>query len=266
MQNVICFMLCCTILFPASLLAQPPDAYAIMKKVDERYTGDTRSSESQLILIDKNDRQRIRDLSMFALEKDGVEKSLIFFRSPSEVKGTAYMSFDWDDESKEDDSWLYLPALKQIKRIAASDESGAFMGSDFSYADINGLELNDFTYTLEKESEVVDGHDCWVITSTPKNDEVIDSTGYTSARSWIRKDIYIGVKGIINVKKGHKVKYFAIKDLENIDEIWTPHTLQMVTTRDGKREHSSLLKIGNMQYNKGVEESMFSTDAMQRGL
>lgn len=256
-----------TLLMSSSFIyGQAMSADEIMRKVDDRYTGDTQTSESVLVLIDNKGRQRVRDLTLFGIEKPDVEKSLIYFRSPSDVKGTAYMSFDWPDESKEDDSWLYLPALQRITRVAASDESGAFMGSDFSYADINGTDYEDFTYTMEKESDMVNGHDCWVIESTPKNDSIVDKTGYTSSTSWVRKDNFIVVKAIINVKKAKRVKYFTASDLEEIQGVWTAKTLQMITTRRGEKEHSSLFKINSIKYNEDVDESMFDTQAMQRGI
>ncbi len=246
--------------------AETLTAAEIMKKNDERYTGDTQLSYSVLTLIDKQGRERVRELKLFGIDKKDVEKSLIFFMSPSDVQGTAYMSFDWEDEAKEDDSWLYLPALQKITRVASSDESGAFMGSDFSYADINGIDYEDFTYTLANENEQVDGVDCWVIESTPKNKEIIKKTGYTGSKSWIRKDNYMQVKGIINLKKAKKVKYFAARDIEEIQGVWTAKTLQMVTTRNGKKEHASVLKISKVRYNDAVDETMFDTQAMQRGL
>ncbi|WP_083607997.1 outer membrane lipoprotein-sorting protein [Teredinibacter haidensis] len=246
--------------------AMAETAADIMKKVDERYTGDTSNSEATLVLIDKRDRQRVRELSMFSSENTEVEKSIIFFRSPSDVKNTSYMAYDWSDESKEDDSWLYLPALKKVRRVAASDESGAFMGSDFSYADINGTDYEDFDYTLENVSDPVEGFDCWVIKSTPKNRSVIKETGYSESISWVRKDSYMMVKSIIQVKKGKRTKYFSAKDIEKIQGVWTAKTLQMVTTRQGAREHSSVFKIQNIQYNKGVDETLFDTQAMQRGI
>lgn len=241
-------------------------ASEIMKRVDDRYTGDTSMSSAVLNIIDRRERQRTRDLKMFNLEKNEVEKSLIFFMSPAEVQDTAYMTFDWEDESKEDDSWLYLPAMQKIKRVASSEESGKFMGSDFSYADINGLDFEDFNYSLVNETEVVDGHECWVIRSTPKDDRIIKKTGYTGATSWIRKDIYFSVKAIIDVKKANRVKYFAAKNIENIQGVWTAQTLQMVTTRNGKRENSSLIELSDIVYNEEVDESLFDTQAMQRGI
>ena len=85
------------------------------------------------------------------------------FKSPGDVKGTSYMSYNWESTSKEDDSWLYLPALQKVNRIASADRSGSFMGSDFTYSDIDGFELEDFNYKLVKDSDVVDGKDCWVM-------------------------------------------------------------------------------------------------------
>ncbi len=250
----------------ATVQAEPLDAAEIMKRVDERYDGDTRESRAQLILIDKRDRQRVRDLTLFGLDTEEVEKSVIYFMSPADVEGTAYMAYDWEDPSREDDSWLYLPAMQKIKRVAASEESGAFMGSDFSYADINGIDYEDFTYTMIEESEDVDGHDCWVIESLPKDKSVIDKTGYTKSVNWIRKDNFVQVKGIINVEKGNRIKYFAARDLREVQGIWTAHTLQMVTTRNNKKEHASLFQITEVHYNGDVDASMFDTQAMQRGL
>ena len=238
----------------------------IMDKVDARETGETMVSESALILIDKKKRQRVRQLKLFSKEYEGVDKSVSFFLTPADVKDTAYMSFDWDDDNKEDDSWLYLPALQKINRIAASDKSGAFMGSDFSYADIDGVEVEDFTYRLVKESETVNGHDCWVIESIPKSKEVIKETGYLSTTSWIRKDIFMQVKAIINVKKGKRVKYFQAKDIEQIQGIWTAKTLQMVTTKKKKLVHSSVLKINSVDYQTEVDDKMFENNTLQRGL
>jgi hypothetical protein len=260
------FLILSTVLASPLALTQSLTADEIMKRVDERYTGDTTKSSAVLNIIDKKNQTRVRNLKLFGLEKDDYEKSLIFFMSPAEVEGTAYMTFDWENKEKEDDSWLYLPAMQMIKRVAASEESGKFMGSDFSYADINGLDIEDFHYEIVNDSELVDGQDCWVIQSTPIDRRIIKKTGYTSIKSWIRKDIYMTVKSIINVKQANRVKYFAAKDIENIQGVWTAKTLQMVTTRNEKRVNSSVLKISDVLYNDSVDEAMFDTQAMQRGI
>ena len=149
-------------------------ALEIMTKVDARYTGDSAISDWRMILIDKKDRKRVREIEIFSKEYKDVDKSISFLKS-GDVKGTSYMSYNWN-QLQEDDSWLYLPALQKVNRIASTDRSGSFMGSDFTYSDIDGFELEDFNYKLVKENDVVDGKDCWVIESTPKNKKVISKT------------------------------------------------------------------------------------------
>lgn len=250
----------------AANIASAQTASEIMKLSDDRYTGDSQIAESVLTMVDEKGNQRVRNLKSFSLEKEDVDKSLIFFLSPSDVEGTAYLNYEWEEESREDDSWLYLPAMEKIRRVASSNESGAFMGSDFSYADINGLDYEDFNYEMIKESEEVDGHDCWIIKSIPKDERIVKKTGYTSAQSWVRKDNYLVVKSVIEVKKGNRTKYFAAKDIEEIQGVWTAKTLQMVTTRHGKKEHASVIQFSNIVYNDEVDEGMLDTQAMQRGL
>jgi hypothetical protein len=246
--------------------AQTLTATEIMHAVDARYTGDTQLWNSTLVLIDNKERERVRSLRLYTINKDDVDKTVMFFLAPTDVYGTAYMTFDWEDKNKEDDSWLYLPALEKIKRVASSEESGAFMGSDFSYADINGLDVDDYDYVIKNASELVDGHDCWVLESTPKTRAVIDKTGYTHSTLWIRKDNFFNVQSIINVEKGKRVKYFSAKDVKEIQGVWTPMVMQMVTTRNGKREHSSVFKLTEVRYNEAVSESLFDTQALQRGV
>lgn len=241
-------------------------AFEIMSKVDTRYTGESAISDWRMILIDKKERKRVREIEIFSKEYAKVDKSISFFKSPGDVKGTSYMSYNWESTSKEDDSWLYLPALQKVNRIASADRSGSFMGSDFTYSDIDGFELDDFNYKLVKESDDVDGKDCWVVEAIPKNKKVIAKTGYLKSVQWVRKDIYLVVKNRILVKRGKKVKLFAAKDIQKIDGIWTARTLQMITTKNKKVLHRSIFQLKNVKYNRNVDDSIFETEVMQRGL
>ena len=249
--------------------AETLSAQEIMEKVDARDTGETSQGETTMILIDKRGRERVRQMKLYSLDQTDVERSVTYFLSPADVKGTGYLSFDWETEQKEDDSWLYLPALKQVNRIAAGDKSNSFMGSDFTYSDINGVNIDWYDYKFISESETVDGAETWLIESTPKPDflsQVESETGYTKSHLWIRKDNFVQVQAKIWVKKGKRVKFFSARDLELIDGIWTPKKLQMITTRNGKKEHASVLEINSITYNQPLEESLFSKEALQRGL
>lgn len=249
-------------------LAQAQDLTAreIMERVDNRSTGDSSVSEAQLILVDRNERERVRDLRLFSLEEDGVTKSITFFLAPADVAGTSYLSYDHD--ANDDEAWLYLPALKQVRRVAASDRSSSFMGSDFSYSDLNGTTIDWYDYELISDSEEVDGHATWLIESTPKaefTERALDETGYERSRLWIRQDNFIQVQGQIWVERGGRVKYFTARDIREVDGIWTAHRIQMITTRNGEREHGSVFQIHDVTYNQHTDPSLFTTAAMQRG-
>ncbi len=260
-----------TALFMAAGLAHAEDLSAreIMERVDARDTGESSSANAQLILIDKKNRERVRDLQLLSLEEGDTTKSITFFRSPTDVAGTAYLSYDYDDADRDDDAWLYLPALKQVRRIAAGDRSGSFMGSDFSYSDLNGPNIDWYDYRLISADEEVNGHPAWLIESTPKPeyaDRVDDETGYERSELWIRKDNFVQVQAKIQVKDGGRIKYFSARELEEIDGIWTAKRIQMITTRNGKQEHASVFQIQDITYNEDSDANLFTTQAMQQGV
>ena len=257
------FLLSFILLLPNVSMAM--SAYEIMKKVDQRYTGETIEQTSTLILIDKKNRKRERKLKGFTTEVSDGTKSISFFLSPSDVKNTSYLSYNWDDPLKDNDSWLYLPSLQKTNRISGGDRSNSFMGSDFTFSDLDGVEIEDYNFKIVKESDIVDGADCWIIEATPKSNDVIKETGYLKTLTWIRKDIFFGVKGRILVKKGKKVKLWSAKDIKKIDGVWVAKTQQMTTTKKKKREHSSIFIVDSITFNKEVDKSLFEAEAMQRG-
>ncbi len=248
---------------------EPLTANEIVQKMDNRYDGDTVDSDIAMLLINKNGKKRERKIKSFSKDYGKDTKGVIFFLSPADVKNTAYLSYDWDLEEKEDDSWLYLPALRKVKRISSSDESGAFMGSDFSYADINGLDISHWDYTFIKENAVVNDMATWVIEGTPKPDrseKVISETGYLKYRMWIRKDNFMTVKAKYQVKKGRKIKYFSAGDISLIDNIWTTGVMKMVTTQKGEKLHETTLTLQSVAYNQKLKDSFFTTHSIERGL
>ena len=244
-------------------------ALEIMQRVDARDEGSSSVATSTMVLIDKKDRQRSRQLKQYAKEYSDAKKYMAHFLTPADLKDTVYINYDWRSTGSEDDSWLYLPALNKVKRIASEDRSGAFLGSDFSYADISGFELAWYDYTLLKESELVDGHDCWVIEYQAKEqfkDKVLTTTGDLKTQTWVRKDIYFQVKSKIWKARGGKIKYYLASNIENIDGIWTAKKMQMITTKNDQREHSSIFQIQEIRYGADVRDDIFIPDNMQRKL
>ena len=247
-----------------SRAADDPKAREIMTRVDERDDGDNRSSELQMILIDKRGNQRVRELKAYNKDKGEDEYSMMFFLSPADVEDTGFLTFDYDEADRDDDQWLYLPALSKTKRIASSDKSGSFMGSDFSYADMTDRPLEKYEYELLKEGEV-DGKPVWVIQSTPIDEDEIDETGYTKSIQFVRKDNDVVIRSKIWVKKGRRTKFMEVQELEQIDGIWVP-TLMTMTTKKGKKVvHKTVLKTSKVKFNQDLKLDDFSVRGLETG-
>jgi len=241
----------------------------IMKKVEARDKGNNTVSNMKMILIDKNGSKRVRDMKSFSKEIGDVSKSMIFFTAPSDVNNTAFLTYDYNDDEKDDDQWLYLPALNKIKRIPASDKDSSFMGSDFTYFDMTEPNLNDFNFKLLKESVVKrksGKQKVWIIQITPKTKEVLDETGYKRSIAYVRQDNYMITRAKYYLKKAGRVKYMDVKKVANIDGIDT-NMITTMTTKKGKRVlHKTILINTDVKMNQNLKESMFVTKTLEKGL
>ena len=260
---------CCILfMFPASSLAAEYSAEEVMRRVDEREAGDSSVSDITLVLIDRRERQRIRNLKLYSKNYGEDTKTLSLFESPADIRGTAYLNFDWNDSLRDDDSWLYLPALQRVKRLASSDTSDSFLGSDFTYADINGFEIDWYDYSFVNESEMIDGEDCWVIEMIAKSefkDRAEEAAGYSKMQSWVSKEKFIQLRGQFWELRGNRIKFFTASEVELVEDIWTVKRLQAITTRNDRQEHASILQIKSIDYNVDVADELLTTQAMQRG-
>ena len=162
--------------------------YEIMQKVDQRKVGDSSKSNSTMILIDEDGNQRERKLVTFSSKKEGIRKSIMFFDSPPDMKGTGFLSYNYDDPKKDTDQWLYLPALSKVKRIASGDRGGSFLGSDFNYSELTGFELEDYDFNVVEE-EKVEKYETYKIDALPKSEPITQKYGYRKATLWVVKDI-----------------------------------------------------------------------------
>jgi hypothetical protein len=243
----------------------PVSARAIMELVDARDDGDNGTQSMEMILIDKNGNKRERNIRSFSRDVGEDTHSIMFFESPADVKDTGFLTYDYDDDSKDDDQWLYLPALKKTKRIASNDKSGSFMGSDFSYADMTDRKLDYYDYTLMKETEV-DGVKVWQIESIPNTEEEIDETGYTKSIVFVRQDNYVVIRSVNWVKKGKRLKYFDVKKLEQVDGIWVPTEMHMTTKKGKATLHKTVLKAHDVRFNQDIDEDMFTVRQLEKGL
>ena len=238
----------------------------IMEKVNARDVGDRSISEMEMILIDKKGNKRVRKLKTYGLEQGKDSKSLMFFVSPADVKNTGFLTYDYDESGKDDDQWLYLPALRKTKRISAGDKSGSFMGSDLNYSDMSSPDLDLYNFTLMKETEVK-GQKVWQIKSVPKTKSEAEKSGYSKSVFFIRQDNYVMIRGVRWVYKKKRNKYLDVRKLEKIDGIWISTETHMTTKSGKKTLHKTILKENNIKFNQAeVKEDLFTIRRMEKGL
>ncbi len=244
-----------------------PEARAIMEKVDARDDGDNMTADMEMILIDKHGKKRIRRLYTFGKDKGKDELSLLFFLHPPDVKNTGFLTHDFDDSEKDDDQFLFLPALHKTKRIASSDKSGSFMGSDLNYSDMTDRDLEDYDYTFYKKKEmVIDDVKVWVIQSLPRTKKVIKETGYKKTIAFIRQDNYVVIRSKSYEDHGGYVKYLTVKKLEQIDGIWTATHMYVKRNKGKHKVHETILKFSNIKYNQKLDYDIFTIRRLEKGM
>jgi hypothetical protein len=251
----------------AAALAAPAGAQTareIMEKVDARDDGDNSTATLEMTLIDKSGGKRVRQVTTFTRDKGRDMQRIMFFLAPADVRGTGFLTYDYYGGEKDDDQWLYLPELRKTKRIASSDKSGSFMGTDFSYADMTRRVLDEWTYKILKEDEVR-GNKVWLIEALPRDKTVRDRYGYDKSVVFIRQDIFMAVRAVHWVRDGGKLKYFDMKRLEQIDGIWMGTELDMKTTKGGETLHRTVMRFSDVKFNQAIDEGLFTVRRLEKG-
>lgn len=255
----------CGLLISAPLHAAELTAREIMQQVNDRDDGDNRSAEMTMTLIDKNGDTRIRKVRSFDKDQGKDKRRIMFFLEPADVKDTGFLTYDYDAFDKDDEQWLYLPALRKSKRIASSDKSGSFMGSDFNYSDMTRKNLDAYDFRTLKEG-VVNGHKTWLIESVPKTRKEIEETGYKKSLLFVTQDSFIVVRAVHWTEEGNRLKYLDVTGLEQIDGVWTITHMNMSTKKGQTTLHRTLLDFSNIHYNQDLTEDMFSVRQLEKGL
>ena len=229
----------------------------IVETVYNLPTGDDQTSDLTMTLINKSGKERIRKIKQFTKDMGDVEKSIMFFQSPADVKNTSFMSWEYESD-KNDDQWIYLPALKKVKRISSDSKSDYFMGSDFTYDDLGDRKLDDDTHKLIGE-ETIDGVDYYVVESFPKDEEYM----YSKTKTWVRKDNFIGLKKEFYDDDEELLKILKIKKFEEISGFLVITSSEMENVQ---KNHRTTMILGDVKINTNIPSSKFSERMMMRGM
>jgi outer membrane lipoprotein-sorting protein len=244
-------------LFSYGAFAQDLSGYDIMKLADDRYTGDTAQYKLRMTLSSDRGAPRLREVSYYFKDYGDTDKILMVFQSPRDVAGTGYLSFSYDDESKDEDMWLYLPAMRRVRRITGSGKGDSFMGTDFTYEDMGSRSLARDTFSFQGE-EAIDGEVCRVVEALPKD----KSDPYGRRVIWVRKDSNIIAAADYYDRQGKLLKTLRVSDIRKIDGIWTARKMEMTNVQD---KHSTLIEMSEIKFNIPLEDNLFDVTTLERG-
>ena len=230
----------------------------IIENVYNRPTGKDMQADLTMTLINSQGDQRVRKIKQFSKDYGEMEKKIMFFISPADVRNTSFMNWSYDQEGKDDDQWIYLPALKKIKRISSDSKSDYFMGSDFTYDDLGDRHPTEDTHTLLRE-ETLDGKDCYVVESIPKEEEYM----YSKTVTWVIKDIWIGLKKEFYDEDGELLKILTVKKYDQIKGYWIILQTEMHNVQE---DHTTLMELSNVTLDSGIPDNKFTERMMKRGI
>lgn len=229
----------------------------IIDKTYNRPTGDDQTSLLTMTLTNSSDQTRVRKIQQFTKDMSDVEKSIMFFQSPADVKNTSFMNWSYDDD-KADDQWIYLPALKKVKRISSDSKSDYFIGSDFTYDDLGDRKLNADNHTLLRE-ETKNNKLCYVIESKSKDEDYM----YSKTITWIDKLTFVGVQKEFYDEDEELLKILTIKNVEKIAGIYVITNSEM---KNIQKDHSTTMTLSDVKVNSSITADKFSERMMMRGM
>ncbi len=230
---------------------------SIAKEADARNEGWVDSEASMtMILRNRQGQESERELRIKSLEVTGDgDKSMSIFDTPKDVRGTAMLTFSHVKEA--DEQWMFLPAVKRVKRISSKNKSGPFMGSEFAFEDLSSFEVDKYSYQYLKD-EKVNGQDCFVVEVKPE----YEYSGYTRQILWMDKSEYRVQKVEYYDRKNALLKTQTFNDYRQyLGKFWRAHDIKMVNHQTGK---STDLKWGDYAFKVGLDEKDFTKNSLKR--
>jgi hypothetical protein len=241
--------------------AAEPTGREIMDKQKARHESTTEYEAIKMVLVDSSGKTESRELQRYSKNKDGLFKYLVRFNSPADIKGVSLLT--WQQKDREDDQWLYLPAVgEKLKRIAGGGKKTYFMGTDFAYEDLRSEKLDDHTYNVLRE-EALDGKNCWVIEALPATESEKQSSGYSKRIMWVQKDTLVSLKVEYYDQTGKLMKTgtsFDIQpakgDLMRAGKVLMDHHLN---------KHKTVMGTVERKINEPIDDSLFTERSVLSG-
>ncbi|MBN1408916.1 MAG: outer membrane lipoprotein-sorting protein [Calditrichaceae bacterium] len=242
----------------SSFAQKPLSGLEVIQNVYNRPEGKDQDGTLTMTLINSRGDQRVREIKQFIKDFGTEEKKIMFFISPADVRNTSFMNWSYDAEGRDDDQWIYLPALKKVKRISSDSKSDYFMGSDFTYDDLGDRHPSDDTHKLLGE-ETFNGEACYVVESIPKEEDYM----YSRTITWIIKDKWIGLKKEFYDENDELLKILTVEKYGKINDYWIITHSKM---HNVQKEHTTDMLLENLTIDAGMSDDKFTERMMKRGI
>ena len=249
--TVFAMLLLCAVLLNAQ------DAVSIMNSAKNRIKIDTISSRSRMVITAKNGSTTERVIDQYSKDGPNGGRTVIVFQRPANVAGTRFLTMD--NAAGGTDQWIYLPNLGKVRRIAASESGGSFMGTDFSYDDISFVdrEISLDNHTLLRE-ESFNGNACYVVQSVPK-----DSTyQYSKTLSWVDKESFLIYKSEMYNRRGEAAKAMEMSNFKDVQGRLTPMLTKISTIGAGT---STTIYLDIIKYDDPIPDAVFTAAYLETG-
>ncbi|OGA51588.1 MAG: hypothetical protein A3G24_00180 [Betaproteobacteria bacterium RIFCSPLOWO2_12_FULL_62_13] len=231
--------------------AAEPSADEIVRRSLETfyYAGNDMRAKVQMKLINPQGKVREREMTMLRINlgKSGDQRYYIYFHGPADVKSTSFLV--WKYPAKEDDRWIYVPALRLVKRIAADDKRSSFVGSDFTYEDVSGRDLDDESHALLRKEDL-GGRPAYVVESKPK--AAADSSRRVS---WIDAERWLPLKEEYFDARNEPSRTFTADKVEQKGKYWTVTARGMKNLQSG---HRTEVVFREVEYDVGLKQDIFT--------
>ena len=229
----------------------------IVRTSRDRIRADTVSTRSRMVIQDKDGSTTERLVDQYTSKGKSGDKTMIVFQKPASVAGTRFLTVE--NEGKADDRWIFLPSLGKVRRIAASEGSGSFMGTALSYDDVSSADRDaDADAHVLLREEPLEGAACWVIESKPKDPDY----QYGKMVSWIEKATSIAKRIEMYDKKGGLVKVLEIGEVQDVQGRLTPKRTKVSTVQ---AKTSTTISVEIVKYDDKIPESVFTTRFLETG-
>lgn len=242
-----------------------PDGVEVARHINARDDGNSAQRTLEMELIDKTGHIRKRSARLLRRWFGEEKRLVLFYLSPATIEGTAFLVHDFPEPGRDDAQWLYLPALRKVRRIAARDRGKSFLGTDMSYEDMKNetkVAVEDYHWTTLRE-EACGEASCLVVEAVPIDEATARAVGHGKVTYWVDSELWIARRAEYEDRAGRAMKSARIGEIRQVDGIWTAHFIEVETHKTG---HRTVFRISDVDYSKEIDADLFTERSLRRGV